>query len=274
MSEPRTSARTWGHPRLGIFAGIVFIFGCVCPVFAQDDEFENIDSSACAECHEASAHGSVFAEDIRHSAHDGLDCLDCHWDRGTVPHQELEEPFFVGCQACRLCHDQAAEDYQAHGRSRLGSCEDMPHCSNCHGDHDILPSTAKRSTVHPINLPETCGKCHENLDITTKYDILIDHPIEIYQTSVHGQATRGGVYVAASCNDCHSTGGTAHKILSPGSVESSINHFNIPRTCGKCHQGIENEAPIPIPNGHEPAACVERRERLGGLLHSYSGVAA
>ncbi len=53
-------------------------------VFAQEDEFELIDSSVCADCHEASAHGSVFAEDIAHSAHDGLECLDCHMDMGTI----------------------------------------------------------------------------------------------------------------------------------------------------------------------------------------------
>ena len=243
MTTSHTSKHTWIRNGHLIVAGVALVLsGSIAGTLgAQDEEFEPIDSSACAECHEASTYGSVFAEDIAHSAHDGLDCLDCHLDRGTVPHQELEEPFFVGCQSCRLCHDQAAEDYQAHGRSRLGSCEDMPHCSNCHGDHDILPPTAKRSAVHPVNLPQTCGKCHENLDITTKYDILIDHPIQIYARSVHGQATRGGVYVAASCDDCHSSGGTAHKILSPGAPDSSINHFNIPATCGQCHRAIESD---------------------------------
>jgi cytochrome b subunit of formate dehydrogenase len=224
-------------------------FGSLCSVFlgcllvagiasAQEDNYEPIDSAACAECHEASSYGSAFEDDIAHSVHEGLECLDCHLDMATVPHRESEEPFFVGCQACRSCHDQAAEDYQAHGRARLGACEDMPHCSSCHGDHDILPPTAKRSWVHPINLPDTCGKCHENLDITTKYDILIDHPIQIYARSVHGRATRGGVYVAASCNDCHSSGGSSHKIFSPGTPGSSINHFNIPNTCGQCHKAI------------------------------------
>ncbi len=94
----------------------------------------------------------------------------------------------------------------------------------------------------PPIFPTTCGKCHENLDITAKYDILIDHPIQIYARSVHGKASRGGVYLAATCNDCHSTGGTAHKILSPGSPESSINHFNIPKPpAASCHKGVEND---------------------------------
>ncbi|MBU1652748.1 cytochrome b/b6 domain-containing protein, partial [bacterium] len=51
----------------------------------------------------------------------------------------------------------------------------------------------------------------------------------------------GGIYFAATCNDCHSAGGTAHRILPPGEIESPINHFNIPKTCGKCHKGIEND---------------------------------
>ncbi len=121
----------------------------------EEEEFEPIDSSMCADCHEASIHGSVFAEDLSHSVHDGLDCLDCHVDKDTVPHHELEETFYPGYQGCRTCHEEASEEYQAHGRARLGTSEDTPQCSNCHGDHDILPSSVKRSTVHPTNLPHT-----------------------------------------------------------------------------------------------------------------------
>ena len=207
---------------------------------AQSDvEVESIDSSACVECHATSLHETEFEVDLQHSVHDGLECLDCHIDRGTVPHYEVGE--CAQCDACSNCHDDEAATYTIHGRGEVGSSPDTPHCHECHGDHDILPSAVKRSMTHPINLPQTCGTCHENLDLTTKYEILIDHPIEIYQTSVHGQATRGGIYVAASCNDCHSTNGTAHRILAPGFQDSSINHFNIPFTCGKCHKGIESD---------------------------------
>ena len=60
----------------------------------------------------------------------------------------------------------------------------------------VLPSSDKTSKTHPANLPRTCGRCHEDLNITKKYEILIDHPIEIYESSVHGKATKGGIYVA------------------------------------------------------------------------------
>lgn len=211
---------------------------------AQDDDeagdFEPITNADCTICHEQSSHGTDIRDDIEHSSHRGLDCLDCHIDKATTPHQ-ADPSFEVACEGCRTCHADASAKYQAHGRATRATCEDMPRCTDCHGDHDVLPSTVKAAKTHPVNLPQTCGKCHENLDITSKYEILIDHPIEIYESSVHGKATKGGVYVAATCNDCHSTEGTAHRILSPGDQESSINHFNIPKTCGKCHRGVEND---------------------------------
>ena len=223
-------------PLICFAAGLALIF--FLPAIGQDDEYEPIGSGDCVGCHEESDNQTVIAEDIAHSSHEGLGCLDCHVDKGTMPHKE-NTGYNVGCQGCRTCHEDASEQYTAHGRGDAESCGDVPSCASCHGGHDVLPSTVKLSNTHPINLPKTCGKCHENLDLTTKYEILIDHPIELYENSIHGKASMGGIYVAATCNDCHSTGGTAHKILAPGDRDSSINHFNIPATCGKCHSSME-----------------------------------
>jgi len=209
-------------------------------LFSQDRDYEYIEDDSCIDCHEESLLGSDIELDIAHSIHDGVECLDCHIDKDTDPHRDDSE-FIVGSDGCRICHEDAAEQYQAHGVALIGEIPDIPTCADCHGDHNVLPYETKNSLAHPTNLPTTCGKCHENLDLTTKYDILIDHPVEIYETSVHGKASMGGIYVAATCNDCHSTGETAHKIYSPGHPESTINHFNIPKTCGKCHKGVEKD---------------------------------
>ena len=210
-------------------------------LFAQDD-YDYIDEDSCVECHEESTFGTDIEMDVSHSIHDGLGCLDCHIDKNVIHDDGEETDFEPGCEGCRSCHVDASEDYQAHGSAIYGGdCEDMPHCSDCHGDHNVLPYENRNSMAHPTNLPATCGKCHEDIDLTTKYDILIDHPVQIYQTSVHGKASQGGIYVAATCNDCHSTGETAHKIFAPGHDESTINHFNIPKTCGKCHKGVEKD---------------------------------
>jgi formate dehydrogenase gamma subunit len=219
-------------------AVIAMVFGAA---QGQEDEYEPLTSDDCTTCHEESADGTDIVSDLQHSSHDGFECLDCHITKDTMPHKPLPEGYVTGCQGCRDCHQEASDEYQAHGRAAIGECEDIPHCNDCHGSHDILPSSAKRAMTHPVNLPHTCGKCHEDLNLTRKYEILFEKAIEIYESSVHGQATRGGVYVAATCNDCHSTEGTSHKIYSPGHPQSSINHFNIPFTCGKCHKGVEND---------------------------------
>ncbi|MFC2163962.1 cytochrome b/b6 domain-containing protein [Acidobacteriota bacterium] len=214
----------------------VFLFSFVL-ARGQEEEYEKIDNESCVECHEMGKHETKIVDDISHSAHEGLDCLDCHSGKSTLPHKEETPGWKVGCQGCRTCHDEESEQYQAHGMAIFGGvCEDMPTCADCHGDHDILPSTAKLSKTHPSNLPVTCGVCHKNLDLVKKYDIRTDHPVEIYDSSIHGESVQGGVLSAATCNDCHSVEGTAHKIYSQGNQNSSINHFNIPDTCGQCHE--------------------------------------
>ncbi len=222
--------------RLLIFFSL--ILGCFA-FPAAGEEAEEIDSDSCSDCHETGIHGTVIQDDLSHSIHEDLECQDCHQDKEYYPHEEAY--LDVGCEGCRTCHDDQSEEYQAHGREIVGECGDIPSCADCHGTHEVLPPDIKHSLVHPTNLPATCGRCHENLDLINQYDLLLSHPVEMYSNSVHGKATTGGIYVAATCDDCHSSGGSSHHIYSPGHPESAINHFNIPQTCGKCHRGIEND---------------------------------
>jgi len=229
----------------------------VIPVFAaaQDEvaaepaasTLQTIDSAGCVDCHSTGTDSADIADTLSHSSHSFLGCLDCHQDRGSIDltqtpmHQRTDPDFKAGYDSCRMCHFEAAEQYTTHGHLAVGQTDDVPICSSCHGNHDILPSDVGNSKTHPTNLPGTCGACHGDINLTREYSILYDQAISVYESSVHGQATQGGVYVAATCNDCHSSGGSAHRILSPGNAESSINHFNIPSTCGQCHKGVEND---------------------------------
>jgi hypothetical protein len=157
----------------------------------DNEEYEYIDDDSCVDCHEESVYGTDIEIDISNSIHNGFGCLDCHTNKDTDPHRDSE--YVVGSEGCRNCHEEASEQYQAHGVALVGDVADMPHCSDCHGDHNVLPSDDRNSTAHPVNLPNTCGKCHENLDLSTKYGLLVDHPVDIYETSVHGQASMGGI---------------------------------------------------------------------------------
>ncbi len=197
-----------------------------------------LDGTVCADCHtNTGGHPvEVGADLLRGSVHEGFDCLDCHIGITSIPHApELPDP------DCGVCHEDVRDTYVQHGRGVVGVSAAVPSCQDCHGSHRILRHTNSASLVHPNNLPRTCGICHENQEFLAHMNIKFKHPIEVYQKGVHGKATAGGKDTAASCNDCHSTGGTAHRILPPGEVESTINFFNISATCGKCHSLIQEE---------------------------------
>jgi formate dehydrogenase gamma subunit len=207
------------------------------PAFGQVDLEEECED-CCEDCHDGSDEDApvVTYEMIQKSVHEDAECVDCHEDAEEGPHEGELEPV-----DCSLCHDEEAEVYVKHGALMVGSDDDLPTCADCHGEHEILSSSDESSQVHPLNLADTCGRCHEDYDIMRKHVFLRRHPVERYRTSVHGQAMAGGRYKAATCNDCHSSGGTAHRILTPGDPESTINHFVIPKTCGQCHEAIEKD---------------------------------
>ena len=204
------------------------------PAFAQDDL--DAGNAACLECHDLAEGDAAVDSAIAVSVHQDFECLDCHQSIEELPHEEQ-----LPKVECGDCHDDAAEVYQWHGRVNIATGQDIPTCADCHGRHDILASSDKKSMVNPLNLPTTCGHCHEDLDLTKKHGLVHGYAVKLYQSSVHGKAALGGVYFAATCNDCHSTGGTSHRILAPNHLESTINHFNIPKTCGKCHHNIEQD---------------------------------
>lgn len=221
---------------LGALLLLIPLFG-----FAQtQEEYETIDSESCLACHEMSIRNIEFSKVLEGSPHEGMECLDCHIDRDTMPHKE-DEDFHVGCQGCRTCHETANIDYTAHGHENVGECEAMPQCFNCHGAHDVRPTDDPESKTNPINLAQTCGECHENLEIVNQYNIHEEHPMRIYLQSAHSKAIEGGFSEAATCNDCHGVKGNSHKIYSISNPESSVSHYNIPDTCGTCHEAETKE---------------------------------
>jgi len=196
----------------------------------------DLPDAVCHDCHHDTGGEptEVSHEQLRGSIHEDLACTDCHRGIRQLPHAPiLPQP------DCGTCHEDVVETYIMHGRGLVGESTDVPRCQDCHGTHMILPHGDSVSMVHPANLPATCGACHEDQDFLEELNIKFKHPIEVYQQGVHGKATAGGKDTAASCNDCHSTGGSAHRILPPGNIESTINFFNISQTCGKCHSTIQ-----------------------------------
>ena len=193
----------------------------------------------CAECHGVEEEDTplVTASMIGKSVHDGLACMECHVDIDDIPHADT-----LAVVDCGQCHEDVLAIYRKHGRAEVGVDPDIPVCTDCHGTHVILRSEDPESLVNPRIMPNTCGQCHSDTDLAREHDIRLKNPVGVYESSIHGQSLLGGkLSSAATCNDCHSTDLNAHMIFGPGDTRSTINHFNIPKTCGRCHDGIEED---------------------------------
>ena len=167
-----------------------------------------------------SIHGSMFT------------CVDCHTDVKTAPHEQT--PAKITCGTCHA-DEQSAYDRSFHAKARLAGNLSAATCTDCHGSpHELLPGSDPKSRVSHANIPGTCGACHEQKFVMGEQGAQM---VASYQQSVHGHAVAAGSDKAAVCTDCHGT----HEILDAKDAKSPIFKFNVPNTCGKCHQQIAGD---------------------------------
>jgi formate dehydrogenase gamma subunit len=193
-------------------------------------------SADCLECHKepdlVDARGRRLHVDparLQRSVHDGLDCVSCHEGIGELPHAESLPPV-----SCASCHEDAVKDHaqSAHGKDGR---TDASACTACHGPgHDLRRSSDPASPVAPANQPATCARCHADPEFLARHRIPFARPVESYERSVHGRARAAGNAKAPTCSSCHG----AHTITPARQPESKINHWNVPGTCGACHDTI------------------------------------
>ena len=208
----------------------------------------------CAACHletgddRLAAPAKAFDDDI-HKAK-GFGCVDCH---GGDAHEEGMEAMnpamgFIGKpgrqqipQLCGRCHsdaqfikrynptlrvDQVAEyATSVHGR-RLRDFNDpkVAVCVSCHPAHSIRPPSDPKSSVHPLHVADTCGRCHGDAKYMAEYKIPTDQ-LGKYKASIHWKTMSvKGDLSAPTCNSCHGNhGATPPGITWVGNV------------CGQCH---------------------------------------
>ena len=120
-----------------------------------------------------SVHGKAYLE---RGVQEVAKCWDCHTKhnikrasdtKSTVNRKNIP-------LTCSRCHDDEvlAKQYgfltarlktysgSFHGTaSKFGETR-VANCASCHDFHDIRPSTDPKSSIHPDNLPQTCGNCH------------------------------------------------------------------------------------------------------------------
>lgn len=189
----------------------------------------------CLECHsDASMEKHVDAKAFQESVHGILSCADCHGDIKAFPHEPA--PAKVDCGTCHADARQAFET-GIHARAAKTGNGKTPTCTACHRDpHAIKPSSDPLSPTAHANIPQTCGKCHSDRFVVESGGIST-RPFFSYQESVHGRAIAAGREKAAVCTDCH----RAHDILTAADSKSPIFKFNVPQTCGQCHQDVSHQ---------------------------------
>lgn len=208
----------------------------------------------CAACHLETGDERLatpardFPRDI-HAAK-GFGCVACHGGDARQAGMEAMDPAkgYIGKptrqqipQLCGRCHsdaqfmkrynpalrvDQLAEyATSVHGR-RLRELGDpkVATCASCHPAHSIRPPSDPKSSVHPLRVADTCGRCHGDAKYMADYKIPTDQ-LQKYKTSVHFKAlTVKGDLSAPTCNKCHGN----HGAVPPG-----INWVG--NVCGQCH---------------------------------------
>ncbi len=88
-------------------------------------------------------------------------CEDCHTSH-TISRTDRSDFRLMMMDQCGRCHVEESETFfeTFHGKvSRLGDAT-AAKCYDCHGTHNILPTSEPRSTLSRRNIVETCSGCH------------------------------------------------------------------------------------------------------------------
>ncbi len=233
-------------------SAIACILMLCAPLAAQQRE-SSAQENNCTKCHgklmrNFSQPARLYSQDIHNSA--GILCSDCHGgDPANERRHDRNDPSqgFKGKPSpdeiplfCNECHGDAAymrshnpslpvDQMEKYVTSRHGMLLEqgdtkVAQCVSCHSVHDIRGAGEPGSPVYPLNLPQTCARCHSDKEYMADYGIPTDQ-YEQFAASVHGVPLleRGDVG-APACNDCHSNHGAF-----PPEVG------DISAVCGMCH---------------------------------------
>lgn len=247
----------------------------------------------CDNCHEQ------IGQDFLRSRHGQLlligdvnapTCKECHGEHKILSRKDIASLTFpINIPAlCAICHREGqkaalrivkkekdlVKHYieSIHGKGLLKSGLTVTAtCTDCHTPHLQLSGKDVNSSINPLNLPRTCGKCHygiyeqfassihntakTNKPLPTCKDCHSAHSIkradsnsfrfeimdkcgkchekiaETYFDTFHGKVSKLGYIKSAKCYDCHGS----HDILPPSDSKSHLSRRNIVKTCQKCH---------------------------------------
>ena len=185
----------------------------------------------------ASYENSIHAIALKEGNSKAAVCSDCHGGhdmmKGSNPSSRVYKTNIAA--TCGSCHVEEASVYaeSIHGVEIAKGNLSSPTCTDCHGEHQILPPGNPNSPVSARNVSsQVCSPCHTSVKLVEKFNLPADR-YKTFADSYHGLANRAGDVEVANCASCHGY----HDIKPSGDPSSSINKANLAKTCGKCHPG-------------------------------------
>lgn len=238
------TSRNDGRLVRGALAGVLMLW-----VTVASGQSKN----SCLDCHSAlpeplGVSQETFAQDIH--AQKGLTCASCHggdptsadpdkamsrkagW-RGKIDRKQIP-------QLCGSCHsdpaymrrfnpslrtDQLSQYHTSvHGKRLAAGDAKVAVCTDCHGVHDLRAPSDSRSKVNPVNVADTCGRCHADASYMSGYKIPTNQFAEYGKSVHHNALVVNGDLSAPTCTTCHGNHGAAP----PGFA-------SVANVCSTCH---------------------------------------
>jgi cytochrome b subunit of formate dehydrogenase len=139
-------------------------------------------SKTCGKCHgdvQKEYSESIHGVAADHGVAESPTCTNCHSEHdieGPENEDSTVNPAYVAERTCAPCHSSVTlskrfgiptdriETFKGsfHGLATKYGDTRVANCASCHGVHNIFPSSDPRSSINPVNLKNTCGKCHPN----------------------------------------------------------------------------------------------------------------
>ncbi|HLA11262.1 MAG TPA: cytochrome c3 family protein [Pyrinomonadaceae bacterium] len=200
----------------------------------------NGNAATCIDCHTTNGDLSTMlaANDPKSTinrANIAATCGRCHGDKSVMQGSGISNRLFLSYK--ESVHAQAV----ARGNTRAAVCTD------CHNSHDIRAAVDAASTIARVNIPRTCGTCHQKEQAE-------------FVESVHGEAVARGVSRSPTCTDCHGI----HSIQKPiDETTAAVTQAVGTDSCAKCHEGVALTKEFGVAGG-----------RVASYRDSYHGLAS
>ena len=180
------------------------------------EAFKSGDKGApnCITCHKSNLTRFDFNDNkVAMKKAQEILCLSCHLDNKDVRERSTPSAGFINA------YDNSVHGFALHSKNNGNAAN----CIDCHNSHQIIKGTDSRSSVFKLNIPNTCGKCHSEIN-------------KEFSESIHGQLVAKGNGDAPSCTNCHGE----HNILRKDDPNSPVAFQNVSREiCSPCHSSVK-----------------------------------